>query len=133
MDYLRYLHPIYKDAERLRQRALVWPSGLVLWIARLPLVRTPLGLRQLTRGLMLLERAIPSSAAVEAFVRAQRPDLMLLTPLVETASKQVDYVKAAQTDSLLSFTRDNFDMAYIASRLAIGRTHARVGVTPQWY
>jgi hypothetical protein len=102
MDYLRYLHPIYKDAHRLRQRALVWPSGLVLWIARLPMVRTPLGLRLLTRGLKLLERAIPSSAAVEAFVRAQRPDLMLLTPLVETASKQVDYVKAAQTLGLPS-------------------------------
>jgi len=42
-------------------------------------------------------------------------------------------VKAAQTESLLSFTSGDFDMAYVASRLAIGRTHARVGVTPQWY
>jgi PAS domain S-box-containing protein len=48
-------------------------------------------------------------------------------------SQRLAHVKAAQTDSLLSFTGGHFDMAYAASRLAIGRTHARVGVTPQWY
>jgi two-component system NtrC family sensor kinase len=42
-------------------------------------------------------------------------------------------VKAAQTDYLRSLTEGAFDMAYVANRLAIGRTHARVGVTPQWY
>jgi PAS domain S-box-containing protein len=42
-------------------------------------------------------------------------------------------VKAAQTDYLRSLTEGTFDMAYVADRLAIGRTHARVGVTPQWY
>ena len=42
-------------------------------------------------------------------------------------------VKAAQTDYLRSLTEGTFDMAYVANRLAIGRTHARVGVTPQWY
>jgi two-component system, NtrC family, sensor kinase len=42
-------------------------------------------------------------------------------------------VKAAQTDYLRSLTEGTLDMAYVANRLAIGRTHARVGVTPQWY
>jgi PAS domain S-box-containing protein len=42
-------------------------------------------------------------------------------------------VKAAQTDYLRSLTEGTFDMAYAANRLAIGWTHARVGVIPQWY
>jgi hypothetical protein len=96
MDYLRYLHPIYKGARKLRQRALVWPSGLFLWIAGLPLLRSPCGLRLLTSGLKLVERAIPNSAAVERFIESHHPDVLLVTPLVETASKQVDYVKTAR-------------------------------------
>jgi Protoglobin len=60
-------------------------------------------------------------------LRFQEPRWLLADP------QRLAYVKAAQTDSLLSFTRGNFDVAYIASRLTIGRTHARVGVTPQWY
>jgi hypothetical protein len=96
MDYLRYLHPIYKGARKLRQRALVWPSGLLLWIATLPLLRTPAGLRFLTHGLKLIERAIPTSRTIERFITSHRPDVVLVTPLVETASKQVDYVKTAR-------------------------------------
>jgi Protoglobin len=42
-------------------------------------------------------------------------------------------VKPAQTDYLRSLTHGRFDAAFIASRMAIGRTHARVGITPQWY
>ena len=42
-------------------------------------------------------------------------------------------MKAAQTDYLRSLTNGRFDTAYIAGRLEIGRTHARVGLTPQWY
>jgi PAS domain S-box-containing protein len=60
-------------------------------------------------------------------LRFEHPRWLLSDP------ERLAHVKAAQTDSLLSFTAGNFDMAYVASRLAIGRTHARVGVTPQWY
>ncbi len=60
-------------------------------------------------------------------LRFQQPRWLLADP------QRLAHVKAAQTDSLLSFTRGNYDMAYVASRHTIGRTHARVGVTPQWY
>ncbi|MGH8067102.1 MAG: protoglobin domain-containing protein [Candidatus Entotheonellia bacterium] len=60
-------------------------------------------------------------------LRFEQPRWLLADP------RRLAHVKAAQTDSLLSFTAGNFDMTYVASRLAIGRTHARVGVTPQWY
>ena len=60
-------------------------------------------------------------------LRFEQPRWLLADP------QRLAHVKAAQTDSLLSFTAGTFDMAYAAKRLAIGRTHARVGVTPQWY
>jgi PAS domain S-box-containing protein len=60
-------------------------------------------------------------------LRFEQPRWLLADP------QRLAHVKAAQTDSLLSFTAGHFDMVYVASRLAIGRTHARVGVTPQWY
>lgn len=60
-------------------------------------------------------------------LRFEQPRWLLADP------QRLARVKAAQTDSLLSFTSGDFDMAYVARRLAIGRTHARVGVTPQWY
>jgi PAS domain S-box-containing protein len=60
-------------------------------------------------------------------LRFEQPRWLLADP------QRLAHVKAAQTDSLLSFTAGHFDMAYVANRLTIGRTHARVGVTPQWY
>jgi PAS domain S-box-containing protein len=60
-------------------------------------------------------------------LRFEHPRQLLTDP------QRLAHVKAAQTDSLVSLTAGHFDMAYVASRLAIGRTHARVGVTPQWY
>jgi Protoglobin len=60
-------------------------------------------------------------------LRFEQPRWLLADP------QRLAHVKAAQTRSLLSFTEGTFDMAYVAGRLAIGHTHARVGVTPQWY
>jgi hypothetical protein len=60
-------------------------------------------------------------------LRFEQPRWLLADP------QRLAHVKAAQTRSLLSFTAGTFDMAYVAGRLAIGHTHARVGVTPQWY
>jgi hypothetical protein len=60
-------------------------------------------------------------------LRFEQPRWLLADP------QRLVHVKAAQTDSLLSFTAGHFDMAYVAGRLAIGRIHARVGVIAQWY
>ena len=43
-----------------------------------------------------MERAIPVDAGVTAIVRGQRPDVLLVTPLVEFGSDQIEYVKAAR-------------------------------------
>ena len=43
-----------------------------------------------------LERAIPETSSIRAFVEAQRPDVMLLTPLIDLGSSQIDYLRAAR-------------------------------------
>jgi hypothetical protein len=96
IDYLRYLEPRYRDAAKLRARAERRTSEIVRRVVGWPFFRTTFGLRVLSRTLRLVEGAIPSRPAVDAFIRAQRPDLVLVTPLVELGSGQVDYVRATK-------------------------------------
>ena len=42
------------------------------------------------------ERAVPYDTRIESFLRAEQPDLLLLTPLLYFGSQQVDYVRAAR-------------------------------------
>jgi hypothetical protein len=96
MDYLRYLHPRYAGADRLRARARGWRLGPALRPVDSLLPRTAAGVRLTTRFLGALERAIPSSRKVEGLLRRWRPDVVLVTPLVDLGSDQVDYVKSAR-------------------------------------
>jgi hypothetical protein len=43
-----------------------------------------------------LERATPHGHRIEAFLRAERPDIFLVTPLLYFGSQQVEYVRAAK-------------------------------------
>ncbi len=96
LDYLRYFDPRYARADRLRDRVerLVPPSFRRLASAAglfgQPGIRA---LRWLTRA---IERSVPRSRAVGDFLDAERPDLLLVTPLVDVGSDQPDYVRAAR-------------------------------------
>ena len=96
VDYLRYRTPDYRDAAALHERAAARVSSRVQALSRLPVVRTPAGLRLATRALHAVERAIPPDPALVRLVKDQRPDLVLVTPLIELGSDQVEYIKAAQ-------------------------------------
>lgn len=95
-NYLRYLHPRYRAATRLRERAVVWPLGPMLAaVAASPLGRRR-GLASLDAVLRTLERAVPSSREIEDFIRAQAPDVVLLTPVVDFNTPQTDQLKSAR-------------------------------------
>ncbi|MGH9348922.1 MAG: hypothetical protein ACRD26_16820, partial [Vicinamibacterales bacterium] len=96
LDYLRYFEPEYAHAPRLKARAekrlphvFRAAADAVAWCG-------PRARRAATMGLEALESAIPVPRAIERFVRGERPDLLLVTPLVEFGSEQVDYVKCAR-------------------------------------
>jgi hypothetical protein len=95
-DYLRYCTPEYFDAVALYERAADRVSPAVRAVSRLPLVRTPAGGRFLASALRGVERAIPPDPAIVQLVARQKPDVVLVTPLIELGSDQVEYIKAAR-------------------------------------
>ena len=42
------------------------------------------------------EAAIPEPPSIRAFIEAHKPDVMLLTPLIDLGSSQVEYLRAAR-------------------------------------
>ena len=95
-DYVRYETPEYTDAVALRERAASRIPGWLRGGLRLPLVRSRAGLGAVSRFLHMLERAIPVDEWIAATITAQQPDAVLVTPLVDIGSDQVEYVKAAR-------------------------------------
>jgi hypothetical protein len=95
-DYLRYLDPRYRRAPRLRARAERKARPLIPKLARLPLVRSAAGIALLRRLLTYIEACLPPSPAVDAFIRDCRPDIVLVTPLLDLRSPQGDYVRSAK-------------------------------------
>jgi hypothetical protein len=90
LDYLRYSDPRYEATPKIRERAYERTPLLVLALARLPFR----GL--LTRVLALLERAVPRQLGVDEFIAGQQADVLLITPLIELGSPQLDYMRAAR-------------------------------------
>ncbi len=96
LDFLRYLDPRYAQADRLRDRVEKLVPRSFLRIAGFARLFGQPGVRALRRLTKVLERTVPSSTAIGAFLDAEQPDLILLTPLVDVGSDQPDYVRAAR-------------------------------------
>ena len=93
-DYMRFLDPRYAHAAKLRSRSATHTPRAWLrlvrdhpWLAR--------HRRLVARALALAEAAIPSEKLFDLFIAYERPDLVLVTPLVDYGSYQTDYVKSA--------------------------------------
>jgi hypothetical protein len=96
VDFLRYLHPDYAGAEVLRERIRrkVLPVACQ-WLARLRSV--PAGvLETMLSMLRFAERGLPVDARVHATFQRLGPQLVIVSPLVDAASSQVDWIKGAQ-------------------------------------
>jgi len=96
MDFVRYLDPRFAGAPALRNRMYrkVLPA-LLRPLDRIPslpdaTVSRILGLLQ------AIERAVPVSRRVVRFLKKQAPDVVIVSPLVDAASDQVDTVRAAR-------------------------------------
>ena len=96
IDYLRFLDPRYDRTPRLRGRSEERTPPLVLWLARLPVLRTPGGRRALSWALRQFEQAVPRSRDLRAFYQEQAPDVVLITPLVDLGSPQLDHYLSAR-------------------------------------
>jgi hypothetical protein len=96
LDYLRFLDPRYDDMPRLRGRAEERTPRAVRALARLPFISTAAGRRMLAWVLRLFEQAVPRSRELDTFFREQAPDVVLITPLVDLGSAQIDHYTSAR-------------------------------------
>ena len=95
IDALRYMQPQFKDAYELRTRAeRIVPKSFRPFLHAVEWCGSRVS-RFVATTLCALERVIPLSADVTTFVQAESPDVLLVTPLVDPASIQVDYLKSA--------------------------------------
>ena len=96
MDFVRYFHPRFADAPALRHRMYrkVLPS-LLRPLDRIRSLREP-SLARLMRYLQMWERAVPVSPVIREFLEARRPDAVIVSPLIDAASDQMDVARAAQ-------------------------------------
>jgi hypothetical protein len=95
-DYLRYQHALFDDAPKLRDRARERTPGAFVTLGDVIRRRARWLRGPAAAFIRSVERGVPSDPAIRAFLEAQRPDVVLITPLVDVGSSQIDYLRAAQ-------------------------------------
>jgi hypothetical protein len=97
-DYGRYLDTHFVDADWLRRRGEQFVPNRAQFLKTMPSLRREV-LWPFIRGLTSLEHVIPNEEAVDAFIRQQAPDAVVVTPLVlrgEGGVRQTEIVKTAR-------------------------------------
>jgi hypothetical protein len=90
LDYVRALDPRYPP--KLRLRAEERTARVVRWVAAVPGAGPGIARAALTR----FERIIPPGPTMVEYLRAQAPDVIVLTSLTYSRSQQLDVLKAAR-------------------------------------
>src|SRR5688572_12974847 len=96
IDYLRFTDPRYDHTPRLRGRSEERTPRVFRWLADLQMFRSARGRSALSWLLRQFEQAIPRSRELDTFFREQAPDIVLITPLVDLGSPQVDHFISAR-------------------------------------
>ena len=96
IDYFRFLDPRYAKTIHFRKRAQDRAPRVVVRLAGSPFASWLGGPAGIQRLLRFLERGIPGAQAVEGFLSSQAPDVLLITPLVDIGSPQLDHLAAAK-------------------------------------
>jgi hypothetical protein len=96
MDFLRYLDPDFVNSpalrDRMKRKALPWFLHGLDRLETLPRLRLKRALGWLAAG----EAAVPCQRGITAFLAAESPDLLVVSPLVEAGSDQVELIKSAR-------------------------------------
>jgi hypothetical protein len=93
LDYLRYFDPPFRRAEKLRARAKKNAPDLVQQLAATRLGTTRIALSASRAILRSIERTVPPRASDVEFIANRRPDLLVVTPLLDGGG-QTGYLRA---------------------------------------
>jgi hypothetical protein len=96
LDYLRFLDARYDKTAHLRRRARDRAPRIVVRLAESRMAAWVGGPSGIGRILRFLERGIPGAKPLEAFIASEAPDVLLITPLVDIGSPQLDHFAAAR-------------------------------------
>jgi hypothetical protein len=100
LDHLRYQHRLFDDTAKLRDRSRERTPGAFVALGDTIRERARWARGPAERVLRWLERATPDDPAIRAYMEAHRPDVVLITPLVNLGSSQIDYLRAARAMGL---------------------------------
>src|SRR4029079_19052506 len=109
IDSRRSLEPVYRDSPKLRARAgsEAPPTGRRLGSVVGPVPGGPAASRRVLQG---VERCIDPPPRALAFLRDERPDVLLITPLIGFGTYQADLVRAAKRHGIpVSFPVRSWD------------------------
>ena len=97
-DYIYFLRPEFEASSELVRRARRRaPERVVTRMEReRSLLARPTVTPRLYDGLRKIERAMPSSRAMKAYIAEREPDVVLLTPHLMPGSMQAEYLQAAK-------------------------------------
>ena len=95
-NLLHYRRPEYRDAPALtarveRRAGRIWPLLLPRALNRLPRV-----VGALQRAVGFLDAGLPADRAIVRELETQRPDALILTPMVDLETEQLEWVRAAR-------------------------------------
>ena len=96
LDYLRFLDARYGTTPHLRRRGRERAPRAIVRLAESGTARWLGGPVGIARRLAWLERGLPVAREQEAFIASHAPDVLLLTPLVDMGSPQLDHFAAAR-------------------------------------
>ena len=97
LDYLRFLEPAYAATPHLGDRSRERTPGALVWILDGFVGRSALGRRMAGAILRGLERGLPLDRQLRDYIAEHAPDAVLITPLVDIGSPQLDHFAAARS------------------------------------
>lgn len=95
-DYLRFSAPRYASFPKLRERAAERVPRALTTLMRTPGLNTASGRRLITALLDRLDREMPTNPTMDAFLAAERPDVLLLASITNPRGPQLDHLRSAQ-------------------------------------
>jgi len=101
-DYLRYLQSAYDRAPMLRRRAKERTPALTVWLVEKAGFRFSPGRRILNAIFKLMEQGVPLHGPYTDFLTAEAPDVVMLTPMIDLGSPQLDLIRSARALGLRS-------------------------------
>jgi len=96
VDFMRFIHPNFSNSQvlRIRMKNKVLPVAF-RFLDKIPTIH-PWLLKRALRLLSHFEKAIPSNYKIESFILRHDPDVLVVSPLIDAGSIQVDLVKSAK-------------------------------------